>query len=151
MMSMVKSVGDSFVVGVWSCVVAAGSLGLVGCAGGGGDEPDPTLPPPGENIVIPITVVNNLSPGTNITIRFVSLGGTRILGSVSPGRERTFQVDSPSMTGQFQLNATGPGLGETITSQAFSLFPNSAVRWTLIGNQLVVGERMPPPMEPQNQ
>lgn len=151
MISLGRSVRDSFAVATWSCVAAAGSLGLVGCAGGGGDEPDPTLPPPGESIVIPITVRNNVSPGTNVTVRFVSLGGTRILGSVSGGRERTFEVDSPSMTGQFVLNATGPGLGETITSQAFSLFPNSAVTWTLIGNQLLVGERMPQPMQPKNQ
>ncbi len=150
-MNMGSAVRRSFAVAVWGCVGAAGSIGLIGCAGGGGDEPDPTVPPPGENIVIPITVDNNWTPGTNITIRFVSLGGSRILGSVSPGRERTFQVDSPAMTGQFQLNATGRGLGEAITSQAFSLFPNSAVRWTLVGNQLVVGERMPPPMEPKNQ
>jgi len=151
MMSIGRAVRDSLAVAVWSCVAAAVSLGLVGCAGGGGDEPDPTLPPPAESIVIPITVVNNVSPGTNITVRFISLGGTRILGSVSGGRERTFQVDSPSMTGQFHLNATGRGLGETITSQAFSLFPNSAVRWTLIGNQLLVGDRLGEPMQPKNQ
>jgi hypothetical protein len=146
-----KAVRDSFAAAVWSFAAAGASLGIVGCAGGGGDEPDPTVPPPGENIVIPITVNNNFTPRTTITVRFVSLGGTRILGSVSGGRERTFQVDSPSMTGRFQLNATGPGLGDDITSQAFSLFPNSSVRWTLIGNQLLVGERMPPPMEPKNQ
>ena len=151
MMSIGRAVRGSLSVAVWSGVSAAGSLGLVGCAGGGGDEPDPTLPPPGENIVIPITVVNDVSPGTNITVRFISLGGTRILGSVGGGRERTFQVDSPSMSGQFRLNATGPGLGQEIVSQAFALFPNSMVRWTLIGNQLVVGERMGEPMQPKNQ
>ncbi len=151
MMSIGRAVREPLAITVWSCVAWTGSLGLTGCAGGGGGEPDPTLPPPGENIVIPVTVVNNMSPGTNITVRFISLGGTRILGSVSGRRERTFQVDSPSMAGQFQLNATGPGLGQAITSQTFSLFPNSAVRWTLIGNQLVVGERLPPPMEPKNQ
>jgi hypothetical protein len=135
----------------WSIAVWAGSLGLAGCATGGGDEPDPTHPPPGENIVIPITVNNNLSPRTNVTIRFISLGGTRILGSVSGGRERTFQVDSPPMTGQFRLNATGPRLGREITSQAFSLFPNSTVTWILIGNQLLVGQRLGERMEPRNQ
>jgi hypothetical protein len=151
MMSIGRAERGSLAVAVWSCVAWAGSLGLTGCAGGGGNEPDPTLPPPGENIVIPVTVVNNVSPGTNITVRFISLGGTRILGSVGPGRERTFQVGSPSMTGQFRLNATGPALGQEITSQAFSLFPNSTVRWTLIGNQLVVGERLGERMQPKNQ
>lgn len=151
MMSIGRALMGPLAVTVWSCVAAAGSIGLAGCASGGSEEPDPTAPPPGENIVIPITVNNNWTPGTLITVRFIGLGGTRILGSVSPGRERTFQVDSPAMTGQFQLNATGTGLGQDITSQAFSLFPNSSVRWTLIGNQLLVGERMPPPMEPKNQ
>jgi hypothetical protein len=151
MMSITRGVKNTLIVTAWSCIAGTGSLGLVGCASGGSDEADPTMPPPGENIVIPITVNNNVTPRTNITVRFIGLGGTRILGSVNGGRERTFEVDSPSMTGQFQLNATGPGLNDSITSQAFSLFPNSTVRWTLIGNQLLVGERMPPPMEPQNQ
>ncbi len=151
MMSMSRAVRDSLAVAVWGSIAWAGSLGLVGCASGGGDEPDPRLPPPDENIVIPITVHNNISPRTNITVRFISLGGTRILGSVSGGRERTFQVDSPSMTGESRLNAMGPGLGREITSQAFFLFPNSTVRWTLIGNQLVVGERLGERMEPRNQ
>ncbi len=151
MMSIGRAFRGSLAVTVWSGVAAAGSLGLVGCASGGGGEPDPAAQPSGENIVIPITVNNNVTPRTNITVRFIGLGGTRILGSVSGGRERTFNVDSPAMTGQFQLNATGPGLNESITSQAFALFPDSNVRWTLIGNQLVVGERIPPPMEPQNQ
>lgn len=151
MVRKARAVTDSMAVRVWSVVAATASFGLLGCASGGGEEPDPTMPPPSENIVIPVTVVNNWSPRTNITVRFVSLGGTRILGSVSGGRERTFQVDSPPMTGQFQLNATGRNLGETITSQAFSLFPNSTVRWTLVGNQLVVGERLGEPMQPKNQ
>ena len=58
MMKMSRALGHSAAVAMWSCVAVAASLGLVGCAGGGGDEPDPTLPPPGENIVIPITVDN---------------------------------------------------------------------------------------------
>ncbi|MEJ2342282.1 MAG: hypothetical protein P8Y10_08765 [Gemmatimonadales bacterium] len=151
MTSKGRAVRDSLAATVWRCAAAAASLGLIGCAGGGGDEPDPTVPPPGENIVIPITVYNNWTPSTSVTVRFVSLGGTRILGSVNGGRERTFQVDSPPMTGQFRLSASGTRLDADIVSQAFSLFPNSAVRWTLVGNQLVVGERMPPPMEPKNQ
>ncbi len=150
-MSIGRAVREPLAIALWSCVAWIGSLGLTGCAGGRGGEPDPTLPPPGEDIVIPITVVNDVSPGTNITVRFISLGGTRILGSVGPGRERTFQVGSPSMTGRFRLNATGPALGQEITSQAFSLFPNSTVRWTLIGNQLVVGEHLGERMQPKNQ
>ena len=131
-------------------IVLAGSLVLAACAGGGGEEADPRVPPPGENIVIPITVNNNWTPRTSVTIRLVSGGVTRILGSVNGGRERTFEVDSPSLSGRHRLQADGTRLGQSIVSQDFWLFTTSAVRWALVGNALLVGERMGPPL-PENE
>jgi hypothetical protein len=123
-------------------VAAAVFLMLAGCAGGGGDEPDPRMPPPGESIVIPITVRNNWTPRTQVTVRLNSGGVTRILGSVNGGRERTFQVSDPTVAGRHTLTATGNSLSESIESQPFNLFATSTVTWTLVGNNLLVSERL---------
>ena len=75
-------------------------------------------------------------------MRLVSGGVTRILGSVNGGRERTFQVENPSLTGRHNLTATGFASTGPVASQPFSLFANSTVTWTIVGNQLLVGERL---------
>jgi hypothetical protein len=131
-------------------IALAGFVLLQGCAGGGGGEPDPTLPPPGENIVIPITVNNNWTPRTQVTVRLVSDGVTRILGSVGGGRERTFDVDSPSLSGRHTLTATGFTARDRLTSTPFTLFGNSTVTWRLVENAIVMGQRMGAPAQPQN-
>jgi len=123
-------------------LTAAVCVALAGCAGGGGDEPDPRLPPPGESIVIPITVRNNWTPRTQITVRLISGGVTRILGSVNGGRERTFEVTDPTMSGRHTLTATGNTLAEAVESQPFTLFATSTVTWSLFENALLVGERL---------
>ncbi len=137
----------------WSLVLAfwlAVALPLTGCAGGGGAEPDPTMPPPGEAIVIPITVTNNWSPRTSVTVRLISSGVTRILGSVGGGSERTFEIESPSLTGQHRLSARGTGLDQEQLSQPFALFGNSTVQWTMVGNALLVGQQTEEPAQPKS-
>lgn len=126
-------------------------LALWGCAGSGSHEPDPTMPPPGGSVVVPITVNNNWSPRTSATIRLISGGVTRILGGVGGGREQTFQVESPALTGEHRLSATGTDLGQGIVSQPFTLFGNSSVHWTLVGNALWVGQRQGEPARPEGQ
>jgi len=126
------------------------SLVLLGCASGGSSEPDPGTPASGESIVIPISVNNNLRPRTSVTIRLISDGVTRILGGVGGSAERTFEVGSPALTGQHRLSATGTGLDQELLSQPFTLSASSTMRWTLVGNSLLVGKRLGPPMEPGN-
>ncbi len=117
-------------------------VALAGCAGRGSDEPDPRLPPPGESIVIPITVRNNWTPRTQVTVRLISGGVTRILGSVNGGRERTFEIADPTLSGRHTLTATGNTLAEAIESTPFTLFATSTVTWSLFENALLVGERL---------
>jgi hypothetical protein len=133
-----------------SALVGSMPLAVVGCAGSGSNEPDPTMPPPGQNILIPITVNNNWSPRASATVRLISGGVTRILGSVRGDQERTFQVDTPALTGEHRLSATGTGLQQDLLSQPFQLFANSSVEWTFVGNALLVGQRLGEPMQPKN-
>ena len=115
------------------------------CTSGGRAKSDPAMPAADENVVIPITVNNNLSPRTNVTVRLISGGVTRILGGVGGDRERTFQVDTPALTGEHRLSATGTDLNRDLLSQPFTLFANSSVRWTLVSNSLLVGEQLDEP------
>jgi hypothetical protein len=108
------------------------------------------MPPPGEAIVIPITVTNNWSPRTSVTVRLISSGVTRILGSVGGGSERTFEIESPSLTGQHRLSARGTGLDQEQLSQPFALFGNSTVQWTMVGNALLVGQQTEEPAQPKS-
>jgi len=131
---------------ILSCVVSV----LPGCAGGGSSEPVSGTPAPGESNVIPISVNNNLSPRTSVTVRLINDGVIRILGGVGGGAERTFDVGSPGLTGQHRLSATGTGLDQEVLSQPFTLSANSTVGWTLAGNSLLVGERLGEPLEQRN-
>jgi len=133
---------------VSSAIVAA--VVFPGCAGGGSSQPDPGPTVSGESIVTPIFVNNNLSPRASVTVRLISDGVTRILGGVGGGAERTFDVGSPGLTGQHRLSATGTGLDQEVLSQPFTLSANSTVGWTLVGNSLLVGERLGEPLEQRN-
>ena len=116
--------------------------GLLACGGGGATEADPGRPPAGEPIVVKVTVNNNIQPRTQVTIRLRSSGVTRILGSVSPGSERTFDIEDPTLTGRHNLTADGSTLAQSMTSQPFTLFANSWVVWTLTGNLLRVDTQL---------
>ena len=123
-----------------ACLAAAGALLLLaGCASGGAEGSGPGEPP-AEPVTIKVTVNNNITPGTQVTVRLQSGGVTRILGGVSPGRERTFDVDSPSLVGTHLLSATG--VGTSIVSQPFSLFANSWITWRLPANALQLGTQL---------
>jgi len=113
---------------------------LAGCASGSA-EGSGAGEPPAEPVTIKVTVNNNITPGTQVTVRLQSGGVTRILGGVSPGRERTFDVDSPTLSGTHLLTATGDA-GTSIVSQPFSLFANSWITWRLPGNVLQVGTEL---------
>lgn len=124
-----------------ACFAAAGALLLLaGCASGGAEGSGPGAPP-AEPVTIKVTVNNNLTPRTQVTVRLQSGGVTRILGGASPGRERTFDVEGPTLSGTHLLTATGDA-GVTIVSQPFSLFANSWITWRLQGNVLQVGREL---------
>jgi len=120
----------------------AGCVVLLGCAGAGSDEPDHVIPAPAEPIVIAVTVSNGLEPRANVTIRLISDDATRILGTVAPGHERTFQVDVPEISPEYRLRATSPAFADAIRSEPFSLSADSWVRWSIADNVLVV-DRLP--------
>lgn len=89
--------------------------------------------------MIPITVYNDLTPRASATIWLRGEEATRILGSVIPARERTFQVDWPEHPGEQRLVATM--YTGKLTSENFSISANSTVRWTLADNLLVIGQQ----------
>lgn len=122
----------------------AGCVLLLGCASAGSEEPDYEVPPRDEPVVvvIPVNVSNELEPRANVTIRLRSGDRTRILGSVTPGRERSFQVDSPELSAEYRLTATSPAFADAITSEPFSLSADSWVRWSIADNVLVVDQRV---------
>ncbi len=123
----------------WLWLPFAACIAVVGCAGGRSDDPDPALAEPSQRTVIPITVNNDLAPRASATIWLRGEEATRILGSVAPGRERTFNVDWPEHSGQQRLAATM--LNGKLTSESFSISANSAVRWKLADNALVIGQQ----------
>jgi hypothetical protein len=119
----------------------AGCVALLGCAGTGSEEPGYAVSPRTEPIVIAFTVSNQIAPPASVTIRLQGGGTTWILGNVTPGQERTFPVDLPEIAGEYQLTATSVAFTDAITSQAFSLSPDSWVRWTIADNSIEVGQR----------
>jgi len=114
------------------------------CAGAGGEEPEVDVPTSARRIVVSVTVSNELAPRASVTVRLRSRETTRILGSVTPGRQRTFEVELPASAPEYQLTATSVALTDAITSESFSLSADSAVSWRIADNVLVVG-RLPEP------
>lgn len=80
-----------------------------------------------------VEVVNDLVPGRAITVRLhSSLRGRALLGSVSPMQTARLRYRSPSLSGQFRLEAEGAG-GDMF-SDYFSLAPGEQVVWSLRNN-----------------
>jgi hypothetical protein len=113
-----------------------------GCAGAGSEEPDVDVPTAARRIVVAFTVSNELAPRASVTVRLRSGETTRILGSVTPGLQRTFEVELPASAPEYQLTATSVALTDAITSESFSLSADSAVSWRIADNVLVV-DRLP--------
>lgn len=89
-----------------------------------------------------MTVENNLNPPQEVTVRMVEPNGSRnILGSLGPGRSRTYELREPSFSGDYALMAE-LGSGETVVSRSFVLFPEARVHWTLRSNQLTVAQEL---------
>jgi hypothetical protein len=104
-----------------------------GCAAG--SRPAAALPD--DPNTIPVTVENNLTPRTAVTVRITSASATRVvLGIVSPGRSRTLQFEESFFESGYQLIAETTE-GQTITSRVFQLYPS----WTLTHNTVAIGER----------
>jgi hypothetical protein len=119
-------------------------LGLAAaCAGRGSEEPDVDVPTFPRRIVVAFTVSNELAPRASVTVRLRSGETTRILGSVTPGLERTFELELPASTPtpEYRLTATSVAFSDAITSESFSLSPDSWVRWTIADNSIEVGQR----------
>jgi hypothetical protein len=91
--------------------------------------------------VVVLTVSNEIAPPASVTIRLQGGGTTWILGNVTPGQERTYQVDLPEIAGEYLLTASSVALTEPIASKAFPLSPDSWVRWTIADNSIEVGQR----------
>lgn len=126
----------------WGRFVLVGCATLSGCASAGSDDLDRAVDPRAElpqRTVIPITVNNDLAPRASVTIWLRGEEATRVLGSVAPARERTFRVDWPEHSGEHRLAATM--LNGKLTSESFSISANSAVRWKLADNALVIGQQ----------
>ncbi len=123
------------------CVTLLGPAGAA-CAGGGREEPDFDVPASAQRSVVAFTVSNELAPRASVTVRLRSGETTRILGSVTPGQERTFEVELPASAPEYRLTATSVAFTDAITSESFSLSARSAVRWRIADNALVV-DRLP--------
>jgi len=117
---------------------------LLGCAGAGtvSEEPDVDVPASARRIEVAFTVSNELAPRASVTVRLRSGETTRILGSVTAGQERTFEVELPASAPEYRLTATSVAFADAITSEAFSLSARSAVRWRIADNALVL-DRLP--------
>jgi len=117
---------------------------LLGCAGAGtvSEEPGVDVPASARRIEVAFTVSNELAPRASVTVRLRSGETTRILGSVTAGQERTFEVELPASAPEYRLTATSVAFADAITSEAFSLSARSAVRWRIADNALVL-DRLP--------
>ena len=119
------------------CVTLLGPAGAA-CAGAGGEEPGLEVSASAQRIEVAFTVSNELAPRASVTVRLRSGETTWILGSLTPGRERTFEVELPASAPEYRLTATSVALTDAITSESFSLSASSAVRWRIADNALVV-------------
>ena len=123
------------------CVTLLGPAGAA-CAGAGSEEPEFEVPASARRIEVAFTVSNELTPRASVTVRLRSGETTRILGSVTQGQERTFEVELPASAPEYRLTATSVAFTDAITSESFSLSASSAVRWRIADNALVV-DRLP--------
>lgn len=119
---------------------SAALLGAAGaaCAGAASEEPGYEIPASARRIAVAFVVSNRLEPRAHITVRLESGETVRILGSVTAGRERTFELRLPASAPEYRLTATSPAFADAITSEAFSLSEPSAVTWRISDNALVV-------------
>ncbi|MDX1623187.1 MAG: hypothetical protein R3199_04315 [Gemmatimonadota bacterium] len=108
---------------------------LAACATGGAErgEEEET----GRRIVF--EVENDLIPRSPVTIHLQATDRpTRVLGTVSAGRTRTFTHTEPLLTGSYRLTAQ-VHQGEEIPSRVFSLYPRAFIRWSINTNTLSEG------------
>jgi hypothetical protein len=112
---------------------------LTGCASGGGQEEaveaDPSLAGG-----ITVQVDNRINPPLQLTIFLRnSTIGQRTLGSVSPNRTRSFNVDLEIFgSDEFNMVAQRPN-GTEIISTPFRISPGVTVNWRLPANGITVG------------
>ncbi len=86
-----------------------------------------------------VTVVNNLTPRTSLTVRITADPGTRVLlGSVSPGATQTFRLNRLMPSGDYQLVAE-TAEGREIVSREFNVLPGDEVMWSVRTNTVDVG------------
>jgi hypothetical protein len=123
------------------CVTLLGPAGAA-CAGAAGEEPGLEVSASAQRIEVAFTVSNELAPRASVTVRLISDDATRILGSVTPGLQRIFEVELPASAPEYRLTATSVAFADAITSESFSLSASSAVRWRIADNALVV-DRLP--------
>jgi hypothetical protein len=112
------------------------ATGIPSACGG----PKTERPEPGpEREALRVTVENDLTPRTPVEIRLVSVdGGERFLGSVSPGRTRTFEFEDTGYAGQYQLTGETGG-GRHVASRPFQLVAAAWILWRLTANSLSMG------------
>ncbi len=114
-------------------------LTLAGCASGGSQEEagdvDPAL-----TGGITVQVQNRINPPVSLTIFLRNARiGQRTLGSVSPNRTRSFNVDMEIFgSDEFNMVAQPPG-GSEIVSTPFRISPGVTVNWRLPENGITVG------------
>lgn len=88
--------------------------------------------------IVPVQIENDLRTRSDVTIRMVSSDGSvSLLGSVSPGRDRTLEFRERVLAGPYRLTAT-TGDGSMLESRRFTLFEGAAVIWQLQFNDLQV-------------
>lgn len=118
-------------------VVAVATL-LVACGGPKAERPNGD---PGRRALeeLRVTVENDLTPRTPVQVRLEALdGGGRFLGSVSPGRTRTFEFEDTGYAGAYRLVGETGG-GRRLQSRSFQLVPAAWVQWTLTPNSISMG------------
>jgi hypothetical protein len=110
---------------------------FLACAAGRGS----TGAAPESEHAITVTVRNNLTPRTLVTVRVFSRSGVRtFLGSVPPAQTKSFTFDEPMFEAAYQLVAETQG-GADVTSRMFELYPMAAVVWTLQTNIIELSSR----------
>lgn len=107
------------------------------CGGPKAERPEAGPGEPREELRV--TVENDLTPRTPVEVRLVSLdGGSRFMGSVSPGRTRTFELEDTGYAGAYRLEGE-TGSGRRLTSRSFQLVPAAWIRWRLTANSISMG------------